>query len=117
MDKSFFSKIQDLLVRKQKKVEEEIKAVSEDDPVMADSLAEASEPGTDSWRTDAHTQLTAVKTSLVNLSKKITKALANLKIGKYGKCEKCGKEIERERLKAIPEAPLCISCSTKNSKH
>lgn len=116
MERSFFSKVQDLLLRKQKKVEEEIKAVSEDDPVMADGLAEASEPGTDSWRTDAHTQLLAVKTNLLNLSKKITKALFNLKVGKYGKCEKCGKQIERQRLEALPEAPFCITCSSKSSR-
>jgi DnaK suppressor protein len=30
--------------------------------------------------------------------------------GNYGKCEKCGKEIEEERLKAVPEARLCIKC-------
>lgn len=28
--------------------------------------------------------------------------------GKYGACEKCGKEIEEERLKAFPEAKLCV---------
>ena len=31
--------------------------------------------------------------------------------GKYGKCEKCGKEIEQNRLEAIPEAKLCINCN------
>lgn len=31
--------------------------------------------------------------------------------GEYGKCENCGKEIEEERLKAVPEAKLCIKCN------
>jgi len=28
--------------------------------------------------------------------------------GKYGLCEKCGAEIKEERLKAVPEARLCM---------
>ncbi|OGZ78199.1 MAG: hypothetical protein A2528_00050 [Candidatus Staskawiczbacteria bacterium RIFOXYD2_FULL_37_9] len=30
--------------------------------------------------------------------------------GKYGICEKCGKEIEEARLQAVPEAKLCMKC-------
>lgn len=39
--------------------------------------------------------------------------LALKKIGDetYGKCEKCGKEIEEERLLVYPEAKLCINCN------
>lgn len=29
---------------------------------------------------------------------------------KYGKCEKCGKNIGIERLKVCPEAKLCVKC-------
>jgi len=31
--------------------------------------------------------------------------------GKYGICEKCGQEIEVERLKISPEARLCLKCA------
>ena len=30
--------------------------------------------------------------------------------GKYGICEKCGKEIGEERLKVIPETKICGQC-------
>jgi len=30
--------------------------------------------------------------------------------GKYGICEKCGKEIPEERLKVSPEARFCLKC-------
>lgn len=116
MDKSFFAKVQQLLLHKKKKVEEEIKNVEEDDPVLMDGLAESSEPGTDSWRTDAHIKLTAVKQTLEGALKRITKALSYITLGKYGKCEKCGKVIEKERLEAMPEAILCISCSKKAAR-
>ena len=115
MDKNFFVKIQKILLLKKKKVEEEIKNVEEDDPILMDGLAETSEPGTDSWKIDVHTKLVAVKQTLDRVLKRITKALSLLNLGKYGKCEKCGKQIEQKRLEAMPEAFLCISCSKKQS--
>lgn len=30
--------------------------------------------------------------------------------GKYGICEKCGKEIDEKRLKIYPEARFCLKC-------
>ena len=40
----------------------------------------------------------------------INLALEKIKKGKYGICEKCGKEIDIERLKTIPEARFCLKC-------
>jgi len=37
-------------------------------------------------------------------------ALEKIKKGKYGKCEKCGKKIDLERLKIYPEARKCSKC-------
>lgn len=47
------------------------------------------------------------------LMKKIRKALEKLDEGNFGVCEKCGKEISEERLKARPMAALCIKCKKK----
>lgn len=110
------SKIQDLLLKQQKKVEEDIKALEDDDPVMPMGIAESSEPGTDSWLADTHSRAVALKQSLQDMLDRTRKALANVKSGKYGKCEKCGKPIEPERLEAFPTATLCIADSKKESK-
>lgn len=40
-------------------------------------------------------------------------ALRKIPQGTYGLCERCGKEINPERLEAIPAARLCISCKQK----
>ena len=37
-------------------------------------------------------------------------ALEKIKKGNYGKCERCGKEIDKERLKVYPEAQVCNKC-------
>ncbi|PIS42421.1 MAG: hypothetical protein COT24_03555 [Candidatus Kerfeldbacteria bacterium CG08_land_8_20_14_0_20_40_16] len=40
----------------------------------------------------------------------VGKALERIKIGTYGKCEKCGKKMGRERLEAFPAAITCVDC-------
>ncbi len=37
-------------------------------------------------------------------------ALGKLDAGTYGTCERCGRQIAPERLRAIPYATLCIEC-------
>ena len=46
------------------------------------------------------------KTELVD----IDAALARLANGRYGDCERCGGPIGMQRLRATPEARLCLSC-------
>jgi DnaK suppressor protein len=43
----------------------------------------------------------------------IQDALARLKRGEYGECERCGSEISPGRLEALPHATLCIECQTR----
>ncbi len=40
----------------------------------------------------------------------IDEALRRLKNNTYGKCVECGEDINRERLKAVPHARMCIKC-------
>jgi RNA polymerase-binding transcription factor DksA len=41
----------------------------------------------------------------------IRAALARLDAGSYGRCQRCGAEIQQERLAALPFAPTCIACA------
>jgi RNA polymerase-binding transcription factor DksA len=110
------NKIRQLLLRQQKEVEQEIKALEEDDPVLSVGLPESSEPGTDSWMAEVHGRATAARQSLQVILLNIRKSLKALRMGKYGKCENCGKMIEKERLAVMPTATLCISCSKKKAR-
>jgi RNA polymerase-binding protein DksA len=40
-------------------------------------------------------------------------ALDRIDKGTFGLCEECGKEIPRERLKALPYARRCVACARK----
>lgn len=42
---------------------------------------------------------------------RINAALAKIAAGTYGTCEKCGKAIDPQRLKAYPAAAHCMDCS------
>jgi DnaK suppressor protein len=37
-------------------------------------------------------------------------ALARIELGEYGSCARCGREIGEARLRAAPEAALCLAC-------
>lgn len=109
-------KIKRYLLRQQKEVDEQLKTIEKDDPVLSPGVDEASESGTDSWLADAHRRLVTIKDDLMNLSKKTAQALLRIKKGTYGRCERCGKQIEPQRLEAMPTATLCIACSKKPPK-
>lgn len=42
----------------------------------------------------------------------VESAIARVEAGTYGRCESCGRAIGRQRLKALPEAKLCLDCSS-----
>jgi RNA polymerase-binding transcription factor DksA len=47
--------------------------------------------------------------NLHDLEEKIQKALVKIDEGTYGLCDRCGKPIEKARIKAIPYASLCLT--------
>ncbi len=104
------------LRRQQRQVDKNLKDVEEDDPAKSPALAESSEPGTDSYIADTHGKSVVLEQQLKNAKTSITQALLKLKNGAYGKCEKCGKQIELGRLLAMPTAQYCVFCSNQISK-
>ena len=51
----------------------------------------------------------SLENNVRDLLQKIEKALTRMDEGTYGTCERCGKPIEKARLKALPYADLCIA--------
>ena len=62
--------------------------------------------------TEEYENLLSVEYSLELKLKDVNAALEKIEKGTYGSCEKCSKDIEEERLKAYPEARLCMTCNT-----
>lgn len=51
-----------------------------------------------------------VEFSMETRLRDVNLALEKLAQGKYGKCDKCGKNIEEDRLEAHPSAHFCTKC-------
>jgi DnaK suppressor protein len=47
---------------------------------------------------------------------RVQSALRSIDKGKYGTCERCGKEIPTERLEVRPDATLCVTCQAEVEK-
>jgi RNA polymerase-binding transcription factor DksA len=50
----------------------------------------------------------SLENNVRDLLEKIDKALARMDEGTFGRCERCGKPIEKARIKALPYVSLCI---------
>ncbi|MEX0991916.1 MAG: TraR/DksA C4-type zinc finger protein [Actinomycetota bacterium] len=50
----------------------------------------------------------SIENNVRDLIQKIGHALERMDDGKFGVCERCGKMIEKARIKALPYATLCI---------
>jgi len=44
---------------------------------------------------------------------KVNDALKAMDLGTYGVCRRCGRQIDRQRLEAVPETTLCLDCRLK----
>lgn len=108
--------IKRLLLKRQREVQKNLKEVESDDPVKDDALEETIESGTASWLAEAHGRTMALGGELKNLALSIAHALVKIRKGTYGKCEKCGKQIDIRRLWAMPTATLCLVCSQKKPR-
>ena len=53
----------------------------------------------------------AVREALVERLKVLARAEEKIREGTYGACEACGMPIPPARLRALPEAILCLSCA------
>lgn len=47
---------------------------------------------------------------------RVERAYRLLETGRYGVCEDCGADIDRDRLEAVPDATLCIDCQRRRER-
>lgn len=105
--------IKRLLFRKKKEVEKNLENLKKDDPFMVKDRMISNEPATDAQEHEGHERIMAQTATLNRTLLQIKKALSRIGIGKYGRCERCGREIEQARLKVFPAATLCLKCESE----
>jgi RNA polymerase-binding transcription factor DksA len=87
-----------------------------DDPFLTGREDSLASPDTNASEQFGHARIEAVRNQLDKRIIQVRKALAQVKVGSYGTCERCGKMIDTDRLMVFPEATLCVSCEMKKEK-
>src|SRR5690606_25191384 len=89
-------------------------AIREEDPfsTLGRDVNIAS-PDTEAGAQFGHARASAISQEIDRKIIQTKKALARVKIGKYGICTNCGRMIDTDRLMFTPEATLCITCEKK----
>ncbi len=109
-----------LLLEKRKEVNERIEHLRE---VAMESPAAAGNNSSYSFHmADQGTDAMEREKAFLFLSREekflqqIDRSLTAIELGEYGKCRVCGKEIDEERLKAVPTTRICVPCKQAESR-
>lgn len=106
--------VRNFLRREEKRLEARKKALKEQDPFSDPTrVTDSASPDTDAAEQFGHARVEAIRREVDRKLIAIRRALARIKIGKYGICEDCGKMIDTDRLMIKPEATRCASCEKK----
>lgn len=109
--------VRNFLAGEAKKLEKRQEELTKTDPFSDPRrLVDNAAADTDASEQVGHEQISALKEQVGRRLIQIRKALARIKLGKYGICEKCRKMIDTDRLMVMPEATLCAECAKKSQK-
>ena len=109
--------VRNFLQSKLKVLEKRKKDIEKEDPFSNTArISDNASPDTDAAEQFGHARTTAIKEQIDRKIIQTKKALAQIKVGKYGVCEECGKMIDTDRLMAYPEATLCAADAAKKEK-
>lgn len=70
--------------------------------------ADTGDPG------EAHTRSALIAATRQSVEE-ITGALRRITEGRYGVCDRCGKDIPRARLEVVPHAKFCVPCQERQA--
>lgn len=112
MEQELLSKFKKALEKSSEELKEKIKMLEhpEDFGDDTDSLEEESD------ETEEMGNNFSVASEYRQKLSNVDSALRKMEEGKYGICEKCGKEIEEEVLELVPESDLCKECKLESVK-
>ena len=108
MEKEKLKKFEKLLIKKRNQILERYLKKEETQKVLTDQSAEPRDIDEYALIDITEEILAELSDIEIEILRAIDQALERIHNGTYGICEVCGKEIEEERLEAIPWTTLCI---------
>lgn len=109
--KTDLGKFRNLLLKERDRLERERRTRTAEGSEYGSELADYdNHPADAASDTYERTKDYAIEENFRELTDQIEEALRKIEDGTYGECDRCGRQINRERLKAIPYATLCIDC-------
>jgi DnaK suppressor protein len=99
------------LIEEQKRITGELERLREALKVEVDVDAEEGDPDLIEREKNV-----ALVSQLEGKLARVHAALRAIEKGKYGTCERCGKEIPTERLDVRPDTTLCVQCQAEVEK-
>jgi len=117
MKKELIEELKEKLEKEKSSLEKELESFAKEDKNIKgnwDAKYPSKERGDKEEEADEaqeYENLLSLEQNLEVKLRDVNLALEKIGKGEYGKCQKCGKEIEEERLLVYPGAKLCIACN------
>ena len=121
LTKKEIDELRDRLEQEHAELEEQLTTI-EDSSFAATQSDLSGDVGLDDESADAGTATferekdLSIEQNVRDLLQKIERALQKIVAGTYGICERCGKPIEKARIKALPYVDLCIKDAQARSR-
>ena len=117
LSKKLQKSLLETLLKEEKKLLRQIDDLKKSDPFAdPEHATDNAAVDTDVREQVGHDTIEAVIKDLQKKLEDIEIALEKMKKGKYGFCERCGKQIAVSRLKILPEARYDVDCELKLRK-
>ena len=113
--------LQERLVDERNELQTQLLTI-EEDTFAATQSDSSGDVGLDDESADAGTATferekdLSIENNVRDLLQKIERALKRIEAGTYGVCDRCGKQIEKARIKALPYVDLCIKDAQAQSR-
>lgn len=121
MKKELLDKLKKRLEEEKKRLEQTLDEIATKDKEIKDNYEakfvdfgeKVYDPSSEASEVSEYDTKLSLEANLEVKLKDVNQALRRIKKGTYGVCENCKKEIEQERLEALPTAKLCLQCRQK----
>lgn len=111
MDTNFIESIQEKLKTERSEIVRSLSAQSDDmkNLIKPQESGDEVDVASDAIDRNLLDSLGAKNTERLNM---IDSALERIRLGRYGICISCGKEIPKERLEVLPYTVMCVNCAS-----